>query len=115
MIKFVQRDKAWPIYELHIFELRDEEISPISQRYGRVRIPASLKIFGLTFLSDISCVFNCVDHLLYVYVIVLFFVLLFFTSCLSHGCVTISFSDKRLKEAKLLSMEQRRYHAVPEM
>ena len=104
------------MYELNIFELRDEEISPISQRYGRVRIPASLRIFGLTFLSDISCVFNCVVHLLYVYVIVLFFVLLFFfTSCLSHGCVTISFSDKRLKEAKLLSMEQRRYHAVPEM
>ena len=66
------------MYELHIFELRDKEISLISQRYGRVRIPASLKIFGLTFLSDISCVFNCVVHLLYVYVIVLFFVLLFF-------------------------------------
>ena len=58
--------------------MRDDEISPISQRYGRVRIPASLKILRLTFLSNISCVFNCDDHLLYVYVIVLFFVLRFF-------------------------------------
>ena len=89
---------------------------PYRKDMARFEFRLSLKIFGLTFLSDISCVFNCVDHLLYVYVIVLFFVLLFFfTSCLSHGCVTISFSDKRLKEAKLLSMGQRRYHAVPEM
>ena len=51
---------------------------PYRKDMARFEFRLSLKIFGLTFLSDISCVFNCADHLLYVYVIVLFFVLLFF-------------------------------------
>ena len=59
----------------------------MSQRYGRVRIPASLKIFRLTFLRNISRVFNCDGHLLYVYVIVLFFVLRFFCFFLLHALV----------------------------